>query len=164
MRGLSFIAGGELYAVDVTLVEKVARKLAITPVPSAPYEVIGIANLKGRVVTIMSLIRLLGIDEGKSDELNLNSIVFKSGSGGDNQLGLAVEKPGNLIDITDDAVRMPNVTTGTEESFCISGVTEIDDKFYRIIDIEAIQRKYSHGVEAISGNSSYGGTENEQII
>ena len=157
MRGLSFLVSGELYTVDVTLVEKVARKLAVTPVPSAPREVIGIANLKGRVVTVLSLNKLLGIDMESCSKRNINTIVFKSGSGGEDQLGLAVEKPGDLINITDDAIRSPPVSAGSEDIFCISGVTEIDGRFYRIIDIEAIRMKYTPG-EIIPAKSSHGGT------
>jgi len=142
VRGLSFLAGGELYAVDVTLVQKVARMLAITPVPSAPPEIVGIANLKGKVVTVLNLSKLLGSDKSNEAALYANTIVFKYGSSHEDQMGLAVEKPGNLIDIDDSAIRSPPVTAGAEENYCISGVTEIDDNLYRIIDIEAILRRY----------------------
>ena len=142
MKGLSFLVGGELYAVDVTLVQKVARMLAITPVPSAPLEIVGIANLKGKVVTVLSLSKLLGADESCEATLYSNTIIFKYGSSHEDQMGLAVEKPGNLIDIDGDAIRSPPVTAGTEENRCISGVTEIDDSLYRIIDVEAILSRF----------------------
>ena len=142
MKGLSFLVGGELYAVDVTLVQKVARMLAITPVPSAPLEIVGIANLKGKVVTVLSLSKLLGADGPCEATLYANTIIFKYGSSHEDQMGLAVEKPGNLIDIDNSAIRSPPVTEGAEENCCISGVTEIDDILYRIIDVEAILRRY----------------------
>ena len=161
MRGLSFLVDGELYTVDVTLVQKVARMLAVTPVPTAPAEVLGIANLKGRVITVLSLSKLLGSERPCEAALYVNTIVFKSGSSHEDQMGLAVEKPGNLIDIDDSAIRSPPTTANAEEDFCISGVTEIDDNFYRIIDIGSILRKYIYGIEIGSGSSSIGGTENE---
>ena len=142
MKGLSFQVGGELFAVDVTLVQKVARMLAITPVPSAPHEVVGIANLKGKVVTVLSLSKLLGTGESRDATLYANTIIFKYGSSHEDQMGLAVEKPGNLIDIDDSAIRSPPVTDGMEENRCFSGVTEINDILYRIIDVEAILRRY----------------------
>jgi len=145
VRGLSFIVDGELYAVDVTLVQKVARKLAITPVPSAPEEIVGIANLKGRVVTVLSLTKLLGATGQGHDNLYVNTIVFKSSTNSEDQMGLAIEKPGNLITIGENAIRSPNAAQGVAEDFCISGVTEIGDSFYRIIDIEAIEKKYAIG-------------------
>jgi purine-binding chemotaxis protein CheW len=142
MKGLSFLVGGELYAVDVTLVQKVARMLAITPVPSAPLEIVGIANLKGKVVTVLSLSKLIGDDKPCEATLYSNTIVFKYSLSNEDQMGLAVEKPGNLIDIDDSAIRSPPVSAGSEENCCISGVTEVDDDLYRIIDIEAILRRY----------------------
>ena len=142
MRGLSFLVDDELYAVDVTLVQMVARMLAITPVPSAPEEIVGIANLKGKVVTVLSLSKLLDTERPNETVLYANTIVFKYGSSLEDQMGLAVERPGNLIEIDIDAIRSPPVSTDTEEGFCISGVIEIDDLFYRILDVESILRKY----------------------
>ena len=160
MKGLSFTVDGELYAVDVTLVQKVARRLAFTPVPSSPGEVIGIANLKGRVVTVLSLNRLLGICDSGDTGRYVNTIVFKSHSGAEDQMGLAIDKPGNLIYFDSDAIRSPPITD-TVQNHHISGVTEIDEVFYRIVDIESILKNYTHGSEIISANSSFGGTENE---
>ena len=161
MRGLSFIVGSELYAVDVTLVQKVARKLAITPVPSSPSEVVGIANLKGRVVTVLSLDRILGDDELCQAERYMNTIVFKSGSGNDDQMGLAVDTPGNLIDIDSNDIRPPPLNANDRGSFCISGVAEIDNEFYRIIDIDSIQKKFTQSRDSIPVNTSFGGNEND---
>ncbi|MCL2819321.1 MAG: chemotaxis protein CheW [Oscillospiraceae bacterium] len=161
MRGLSFTADNELYAVDVTLVQKVARKLAITPVPSSPSEVVGIANLKGRVITVLSLGKILDNNKQCEAERYINTIVFKSLGGSEDQVGLAVERPGNLIEIDAGDIRPPPVTASQEGNFCISGVAETDGTFYRIIDIGSIQRKFIPGSDTYSGNSSFGGTESE---
>ena len=57
---LGFLIDSELFAVDVTYLQKVARKIAIMPVPTAQDSVAGITNIKGRVVTILCLAGLLG--------------------------------------------------------------------------------------------------------
>jgi len=161
MRGLSFIVSGELYTVDVTRVQKVARKLAITPVPSAPDEIIGVANLKGRVVTVLSLDKLLDSDKQSDLGRYVNTIIFKSSSSTEDQMGIAVEKPGDLIDIDQEAVKPTPATSGTDGSLCISGVTEIADKFYRIIDIEYIRSRYMSGNDTGAVKSSFGGAESD---
>ena len=161
MRGLSFITGGELYAVDVTLVQKVARRLSVTPVPSAPPEILGIANLKGRVITVLSLNKLLGLDESNESEYGINTIVFKSGGATEDQMGLAIEKPGNLIDLSDDSIKSPHLSNEYEEGFCISGIAEADNEFYRVINIDAIMQRYMTGTEAITTNATFGGDDNE---
>jgi len=145
MKGLSFLVNSEFFAVDVDLVQKVIRKMSVTPVPSAPDEIIGIANLKGRVVTILSLYQLLGHKERRDRESGtrtVKAVIFKTHSGSEDQLGLFIDKPGNLIDIDDNNIRPPSFPTGAEDSFCISGVAEFDNKLYRIINIDTIINRY----------------------
>ena len=160
MRGLSFFVGSERYAVDVTLVQKVARKLAITPVPSSPEEVIGIANLKGRVITVLSLDKILDDKQSCEAERYINTIVFKAGSGSEDQMGLAVDRPGNLVDIDTNDIRPPPLNANDRGSFCISAIAEIDNSFYRIIDIDSIYKKFTAGNDSIPVNKSFGGNEN----
>jgi len=147
MRCLSFFTDNEFFAVDVTLVQKVARKMTVTPVPAAPDVVVGIVNLKGRVVTIFSLSQMLGRrvrrDEDHAADV-VDAVVFKSFTGGENQIGLVIDKPGNLIDIDDDAISLPSLSTGAEESFCISGIAEVDNRFYRIISVSSIIERYRY--------------------
>jgi len=165
MRCLSFFTGSEFYAVDVTLVQKVTRKMAVTPVPTAPDAVVGIANIKGRVVTLLSLCEMLGRKRkryGESDSCAVDAVIFKPFHGGGDQIGLVIDKRGNLIDINDGAVSLPSLTTGAEESFCISGIAESDNRLYRIISIDSIIEKYKHTGEKITDTMLNGGNENDE--
>ena len=162
MRCLSFIVDDGLFAADVTLVQKVVRKMAVTPVPPAPDEIIGISNLKGRVVTVLSLYELLGHKEkngGQPITDIVNAVIFKSFSEGEDQIGLSIDKPGNLIDINDDQICQPSLATGAEESFCISGIAEVDSQLYRIINVDSIINKFKDAGEL--ENKKYGGLEND---
>ena len=160
MRCLSFFTDNEFFAVDVTLVQKVARKMTVTPVPTAPNAVVGIANIKGRVVTLLSLCELLGRKKkrtGEPDPDAVDAVIFKPFSGSGDQIGLVIDKPGNLIDINDDTVSMPSLTTGAEESFCISGISEVDNKLYRIVSINSIIERYKHTGEKTANTMLNGG-------
>jgi len=163
MRCLSFVADNEFFAVDVTLVQKVARKMTVTPVPTAPDAVIGIANLKGRVVTLLSLSHMLGRSRKHTEEPvvdTVDAVIFKSLSGGENQTGLVMDKPGNLIDIDDETISLPSLTTGAEESFCISAIAEVSDKLYRIISIDSIIESFKYSGEKTGNTMLIGGAEN----
>jgi len=165
LRGLSFLVDGDLFAVDVTLVQKVARRIMVTPVPTAPEAVIGIANMKGSIVTVLSLYELLGRKERRIASRipkSINAVVFKPPGSGQDQMGLSIDKPGALIEIDDDAVRQPTISTGTEEGFCISGLIVVDDKLYRLIDIDAIVGKYKNDGDTSAGIMTNGGTENNE--
>ena len=165
MRCLSFFIGSECFAVDVTLVRKVARKLTVTPVPAVPDAIIGIANIKGRVVTLFSLSKLFKHKETRGEKYaadTVDAVIFKSFSGGEDQIGLAIDKPGNLIEINDDLISLPSLTAGTEESFCISGISEVDNVLYRIISIESIMERYKYTGEKTANTMLTGGNESDE--
>ena len=144
MRGLSFIADGEFFSVDVTLVKKVVRNMAITPIPAVPGAVVGIANMKGRIVTVLSLAELLGRGRDAQAE---SAVIFKSFTNGNDQMGLLVDKPVGLIDIDENEILPLPRTAGEEEKFCISGMTEVEGRLYRIINIDSIISRFKNDDE-----------------
>ena len=144
MRGLSFLTNGENFTVDVALVKKVVRNMVFTPIPAAPDAVAGIASLKGRIVTILSLTELLG--RGR-DAQAVNVVIFKPLTDGNDQMGLLIDKPGDLIDINDNEILPLPRAAGEEEKLCISGMTEVEGILYRIINIGSIISRFEHNAE-----------------
>ena len=153
MRGLSFMVDGDFFAADVTLVQKVSRNISVTPVPAAPDTVVGIANIKGKVVTILSLNALLGRNREKNEGWKaaagmhqINAVIFKPFTdGGDKDItGLLIDKPGDLIDISENKILPPSTE---EKQSCVSGMAEIDGKLYRIINIGSIIDEFNDGGE-----------------
>ena len=139
MNGLSLLADGALFAVDVTGVQKVVRNMAWTNVPAAPDAVVGIANLKGGIVTLLSLSELLG---RKRSEHAVHAVIFKPFPNGNGQMGLLIDSPGDLITIDDDDILPPYLAADEIEYSFIKGLAELDGKLYRIIDVESIFNRF----------------------
>ena len=156
MNGLSLVADGELYAVDVTKVERVVRNMAWTRVPAAPAAVAGIANLKGGIVTLLSLSELLG--RGSSEQA-LHAVIFKSFKKENGQMGLLVDSPGDLIDIIESDMLPSGVAAAGEESSIISGLAEIEGKLYRIIDVDSIPDRFKDSEKKAANKESQGGLD-----
>jgi chemotaxis signal transduction protein len=131
MKGLSFLANNELYAVDVSLVEKLARRMAVTPVPYAPAVVAGVGNTKGKIITVFNPFGL-----GCANTVNV--IIFKPFSDGGGQIGLVIDKTGDLIDIDDEAVTLPRTEAGSYRA----EVAEAAGMLYRIIDVNNLRNIY----------------------
>lgn len=55
-------AGGEQYALPVDGVREIAEMAAISPVPGAPAELLGVWNLRGDVLAAVDLAGLLGLE------------------------------------------------------------------------------------------------------
>jgi len=145
LRGLSFIINDELYTVDVTGVMKVVRNIAATPVPAVSDEVIGIVNLKGMVITILSLPALLGYKAGgETHDINyINAVIFKPVSDGSDQMGLLIDTPGDLVTISKDCIHPLPVNVTFEEKQILTGLADVDGRLYRIVDISYIVNRFS---------------------
>jgi purine-binding chemotaxis protein CheW len=139
MKGLSFFIHGELYAADAARVAKIVRRLSVTPVPAARAEVLGIANIKGQVVTILNLRALLnppGETAGRNRAADaIKAVVFKPFSENGDLIGLWIDRQGGLVSLDGENVPPPPVADGAG---IIAGVAEREGKLYRILDIDRI--------------------------
>jgi purine-binding chemotaxis protein CheW len=54
-------AGGEAFGLSVLHTQTIFRITSVTPVPGGPIDIIGLVNLRGKIVTAVSLRRRLGI-------------------------------------------------------------------------------------------------------
>jgi purine-binding chemotaxis protein CheW len=79
-------AANEQYALRVEEVREVAELGEITPVPGANASVMGVRNLRGQVVPILSLARVLDVPDGPAPQ----RIVIAEDS--DRKAGLAVDE------------------------------------------------------------------------
>ncbi len=83
---LVFDIGKELWAVNIRHVNEVVKIRSITRVPGAPSYIIGVFNLRGQIVTLVSLSHIIGIDQD-TNEVD-KAIVIESS---DEVLALAIK-------------------------------------------------------------------------
>jgi purine-binding chemotaxis protein CheW len=57
----TFYVRNSLYALEAAVVQEVVRLGALTPVHYAPPEVVGVINLRGRIVTVLDIGLKLGL-------------------------------------------------------------------------------------------------------
>jgi purine-binding chemotaxis protein CheW len=78
LRACVFTLAGTTYAFDVKSVEEVVVFDDATPVPRAPAYVLGVANLRGRVVPLVDVRALLGLAAGRPGR-DLTGLVIRAG-------------------------------------------------------------------------------------
>jgi purine-binding chemotaxis protein CheW len=89
----TFFVGNALCALDASEVQEVIRVESVTPVRHAPEEVVGVMNLRGKIVTLLDPGIILGL--GKS-VLTKESRVFIMEDRGE-FLGVLVDRAGEVI-------------------------------------------------------------------
>ena len=98
-----FEARGQLYALEVSQVREVVRYQEITPLPMAPALIEGVIDLRGRVIPVVDLSRLLGGD-CTEDTLKARIVVLDCDG---MVLGLCVEAASDVLTL--DVVALEDV-------------------------------------------------------
>jgi purine-binding chemotaxis protein CheW len=94
-------AGGECFGLSVLHAQTIFRITSVTPIPMGPADIVGLANLRGRVVTAVSLRRRLGI----AAENLQNALAIVIEHKGEN-FALMVDEVGDVISL-DASMRVP---------------------------------------------------------
>ena len=67
---LLFLLSGERYGVPIGVVREVVRLSLVTPVPGARSDILGVMNVRGRILTLFDLRRSLRVDAPPPDPRN----------------------------------------------------------------------------------------------
>lgn len=94
-----FKIAGEEFAIPVMEVQEVIKPLQVTTVPLAQDQVRGLINLRGQIVTCLSLRKVFQQEENLSDEY-MNIIV----RGKDGLYSLVVDEVTDIIDIQQESL------------------------------------------------------------
>jgi purine-binding chemotaxis protein CheW len=113
-------AGERCVGVFAEEVAGVCRGVAPTPLPHAPAAVLGVVNLRGRILTLLDPLALLG--ERGEDARVKASPDFILALRGDEQLALAVDSSERLLEIYADEIE-----SGTGEQASIARGTFQDE-------------------------------------
>lgn len=92
---VTFILNGEEYAVDVMRVREIIGMADITKTANTPHHVLGVINLRGSIVPIISLRRRLGMSDSADDGMNFIAVMDFNG-----------ELTGFIIDDISDVLRI----------------------------------------------------------
>ena len=111
---VTFIAGDEVFAADMVPVKEIIRVPEVVRVPLAPSALEGLANLRGKVLPIISLRRLFGFPELPHDD-STRALVVDVGQ----PLGFVVDRVSSVVGV--DASHIEDVgsiktTVNTEDA------------------------------------------------
>lgn len=105
-RELILVQAGErllgLFADEVSCIE---RGRGPTPLPHAPAAVLGVVSVRGRILTLLDPLALLG-ERKAADARPDTSPAFILALRGDEQLALAVESDGRPLEISDAEIEL----------------------------------------------------------
>ena len=127
--------GNEHYGLDISYVDNIVRMCKITRVPKAPFHYIGIINLRGEVVPLMSLRRKMKLDDDVFTDLS-RIIILKTDEQG--LIGVVVDEVKEVIALSTDEIDHNTKSSNTDKDNYINGIGKNGDELISIFELSSI--------------------------
>ncbi len=117
-RVIAFLLNDELIGIDIKNVTKITKRLDITPVPKTPEHILGVMNLRGNIVPVVNLKKMLNLP--KADESDQEFILIIDSQIGN--IGLLIDQVVGAITIEEDEIQPAPINSIGIDSKFITGV------------------------------------------
>ncbi len=129
-----FRIGKSLYGLDTSIVQEVVRVGELTTVPGAPKDIVGVRNLRGKIVTVIDLAIQLNVDsKPRSSE---NRLVLLEHYG--DSYGFLVDSVSEAVIIKEEEIMPPTSNLDLEYTHSLRGLWRTGNDIVSIIDPEKI--------------------------
>lgn len=131
MQYIGFTMNNSEFTIPILKVQEIINMPPITKLPQAPYYIEGITNLRGKVIPIVNLKRLMGQGE---DSIGEKVIVVTSGKV---TFGVLVDGITGVVSITDAEIEPAENFMKTHLDQ-VEGVAKIDDRLIVLLDTKKL--------------------------
>ncbi len=131
-----FTMAGTAYSVPIGNVIEIGRIPAITPLPSVPDWVRGVANLRGDIISIVDLRTFLGLEQSESIQNNRMLVVRSLEE--DITSGLIVDQVREIRYLNADQIGAPTALLENRIAPYMRGVYEHEGRLLVLLDLERL--------------------------
>ena len=149
-----FRIGTETYGVDIFAVREIVKAQEITAVPGTTDYVLGIINLRGKIISVIDLAGRLGLGKASVDRASRILVVDLDGF----TVGFLVDAATEVLKLSGESIDpAPDELKNTIQDDYLDGVGKLDDRLVIIINLSHL---LSDGdTEALETAVAVGGSE-----
>lgn len=122
---MCFTVGGQELGAPIRAVKETLPERPITRVFLLPPALAGLTNLRGEVVAVIHLARLLELDDASETEHNI--VILRSARANRAACGLLVDRLLGVRDVDEAAVQPPPATLSPEPASYLRGLAKAGD-------------------------------------
>jgi purine-binding chemotaxis protein CheW len=137
----AFLLGGAAYGVDARQVQEVVKPGEITHVHRAPPGVVGIRNLRGRIVTVIDL--RVSLELGRVDPSQDNRVLIVDAHG--ETTGLLVDAVEDAFSTTVEEMSPPPPNLPRAQGRCVQGVCRSGSRLVSLLDLGVLLESDERG-------------------
>jgi purine-binding chemotaxis protein CheW len=133
----SIKVAGDTFGLPVTRVQTIFRLGAVTSAPGGPADIVGLVNLRGKIVTAVSLRRRLGLPEGSENSEGPGSLAI--GIEHRNEaFALLVDEVGDVLTLTADTAIAPPPHIDRRRAKFAAGYNRLGGQILPLLNIDAV--------------------------
>jgi purine-binding chemotaxis protein CheW len=135
---LTFDLAEEEYGLEILRVREIIGMMEITPVPKTPEYVLGVINLRGKVIPVIDLRLKFGLPYKDPDDRTCVIVVEVANDGTTVQMGIVVDRVNEVVDVRgSDVEPTPSFGVSLDTSF-IMGMAKVGEKVKILLDIDRV--------------------------
>ncbi len=133
---VTFHLGSESMAFDMDRVMEIVRLPITVEVPLTPSSLVGLANLRGSILPILSLRRVLGMEDVEATDATRVMVLNYCGK----PLGFVVDKVTRVMGVASECIEPMNSARSNIDAKLLSGVIKNEDnkELIQLVDIDAL--------------------------
>ena len=135
---LSFLLGGEAYAIGILHVREILEYQPPTRVPQTPPSIRGVINLRGKVIPIVDLALKFGLPPTEATKRTCTIVVETSIGGEIAVMGVLADSVNEVIDLVDSDIEAPPAFGTRVKVDYLRGMGRAGQKFILLLDIDRI--------------------------
>lgn len=134
LQCVTFLLEGEVYGINVMMVQEVLRVTEIAPVPGAPDYVLGIINLRGNVVTVIDTRKRFALPAREMDD-STRIVIIESEQ---QTVGIVVDGVSEVVNVSRNEIETAPSVGNDETARYIEGVVSRRDELLILVDLNKL--------------------------
>ncbi len=131
---VTFGVANEEFGVDILHVQEINRMMELTRVPQSPDDVVGVINLRGKIIPVLDMRRRFNLTAEAYSETSRIIVVETHGR----VIGFIVDCVHEVLRIDQSIVEpAPQLVSSVDADF-ISGVGKLEDRLLILLDLEKL--------------------------
>ncbi len=135
---LTFVLGGETYGVDILRVQEIRGWSAVTKIPHAPPQVLGVLNLRGSIVPIVDMRMQFNLERAEYTAITVIIVLSVQSRTGRRDFGVVVDGVSDVVTVNEAQVKPAPDLGSRAATEHIRGLMPVSDRRGVVLDIDRL--------------------------
>jgi purine-binding chemotaxis protein CheW len=136
-----FYVNGRAYAIDIHRIQEIIYYREVTPIPKAASFILGVIDLRGQIIPVVSLKERLDLNatqsdpDGHGDQGASHILIVKLGA---RTVGLVVDGVKEVIRLKAGSIHPPDSLFRDQDCKYMEGICHFNDQLILVLDLDRL--------------------------